>query len=99
MRAEIRYLRDAWPEAILIWVDILERGGWGRHDVRKTKRVNRFGRVEVSSTGKSDCWRPDISTDVQGFFRPDGVHLKTMGLHFYIDGLTEVIKKILVQKK
>ncbi|XP_052271836.1 LOW QUALITY PROTEIN: deleted in malignant brain tumors 1 protein-like [Dreissena polymorpha] len=66
MRAEIRYLRDAWPEAILIWVDILERGGWDRKDVRKMKRVNRFGRVEVLSTGKSDYWRPDISTDEQG---------------------------------
>ncbi|KAH3771702.1 hypothetical protein DPMN_173030 [Dreissena polymorpha] len=54
MRAEIRYLRDAWPEAILILVDILERGGLNRQDVRKMKRVNRFGRMGVSSTGKSD---------------------------------------------
>ncbi|KAH3856504.1 hypothetical protein DPMN_099094 [Dreissena polymorpha] len=97
MRAEIRYLRDAWPEAILIWVDILERGGWDRKDVRKMKRVNRFGRVEVLSTGKSDYWRPDISTDEQGFFRPDVVNLNTLGLHFYLDGFTEVIKKNLVQ--
>ncbi|KAH3890666.1 hypothetical protein DPMN_014751 [Dreissena polymorpha] len=26
IHAEIRYLGDAWPEAILIWTDILEQG-------------------------------------------------------------------------
>jgi len=97
MRAEIRYLRDAWPETILIWTDILNRGSWDLQDMRKMRRVNRFGRVEVSSTGKSDYWRPDISADEQGFFRPDGVHLNTLGLHFYLDGLTEVVKRNLLQ--
>ncbi|KAH3844995.1 hypothetical protein DPMN_087264 [Dreissena polymorpha] len=97
MCAEIRYLRDAWPETILIWTDILDLGSWDLQDRRKMRRVNRFGRVEVSSTGKSDYWLPDISADEQGFFRPDGVHLNTLGLHFYLDGLTEFVKRNLLQ--
>jgi hypothetical protein len=59
MESEVSYLREAFPQATLIWVDILPRRVWrGAHSNKpieaKRKRINRLGRQIIKFSGKSD---------------------------------------------
>lgn len=66
MSREIGYLLTAFPNTCIIWVDVLQRLYWGTdtfniHCIeRKRKRINRWGRQLVTSSGKSDCLTIDI---------------------------------------
>lgn len=97
MTAEVKYLREAFPGAVIIWVDILPRrcwkGAWTLNQMEtKRKRVNRLGRCLVKKTGRSDIVCPDIDLETN-FFRADGVHLNDVGLEFYLDYLRDSLKK------
>lgn len=97
IESDITYLRDAFPQTTLIWVDILPRRVWrGALTLKpiesKRKRVNRQGRQIVKLSGKSDTISPDIDTETN-FFRDDGVHLNAVGLEFYLFHLKESIIK------
>ncbi|XP_045168492.2 dentin sialophosphoprotein-like isoform X2 [Mercenaria mercenaria] len=99
IETEISYLREAFPEAVIVWVDILQRQHWsgslqGKKPIeKKRKRLNRIGRKIVTSSGTSDIISPDI--DEQTFFQDDGVHLNLVGLEFYLDCIRDSIIKIL----
>ncbi|XP_045203614.2 uncharacterized protein LOC123556739 [Mercenaria mercenaria] len=72
IREEITYLREAFPEATLIWVDILPRRTWrGATNLKtiekKLLRLNRLGRQLVLSSGKADIVKPDIDTETNFF--------------------------------
>lgn len=95
MQCEISYLREAFPDSTLIWVDILPRRVWrGALEIKaieeKRIRVNRLGRQIVRSSGKSDVVSTDIDKETN-FFREDGVHLNNVGLEFYLDYLKDAI--------
>ena len=96
---EIRYLRTALPDAIIIWVDILDRLNWRSNAFSKTamnkkrKRVNRSGRSWVTKSGRSDVLRMDINSETPGFYLADGVHLSLVGLEFYLDALKDTLLK------
>lgn len=96
MREDINYLREAFPDVTIIWIDILPRRVWSGaqktepHIDNKRVRLNRIGRQLVSKEGKFDLIKPDIDTKT-GFFRPDGIHLNDVGLEFYMDYLRDAI--------
>ncbi|XP_053405693.1 uncharacterized protein LOC123547335 [Mercenaria mercenaria] len=97
IETEVKYLRDAFPETIIIWVDILPRRVWrGACNLKaidvKRKRINRSGRIITSRSGRSDIVSPDIDT-ATNFFRSDGVHLNEVGLEFYLYYLKSAIIK------
>ena len=98
IKQEIAYLRDAFPEATLVWIDILKRKVWrgaenGLNAIeKKRKRINLIGRKIVQQSGKSDILIPDIDTETN-FFCKDGVHLNDVGLEFYLDYIKDVISK------
>jgi lysophospholipase L1-like esterase len=96
IKSEINYLREALPDAIIIWFDIIQRqtwsgatSGWVAME-KKRKRINGIGRYFVGSSGKSDVIKTDIDAKT-GFFRPDGVHLNDVGLEFYLDYLRDAL--------
>ena len=94
---EVCYSRTAFPAAILVWVDIIQRRTWvGASDAKaiekKRVRVNRLGRSLVAARGPSDAVSCDIKA-VDNFFRADGVHLSDLGIEFYLDYLRDVILK------
>lgn len=95
IKSEIKYLREAFPTSVLIWIDILPRRVWrGNFSLNtmdsKRKRVNRFGRCLVTRSGNSDWVLPDIDIETN-FFRADGVHLNEVGLEFYLDYLRDAL--------
>ncbi|XP_053380254.1 uncharacterized protein LOC128548800 [Mercenaria mercenaria] len=95
IEAEIAYLRDAFPGALIIWIDILPRRVWrGASGLKaiddKRKRVNRVGRQTVRKSGRSDVISPDIDAETN-FFRNDGIHLNEVGCEFYLDYLKDAI--------
>ena len=93
---EINYLREAFPEVILVWVDILPRLCWqpGSPLDKKRKRLNRFGAVEAGINGRHHRLSIDIESKDVGFFRQDGVHLNQLGLHFYNDAVKEFVNNL-----
>ncbi|XP_053382038.1 uncharacterized protein LOC128549419 [Mercenaria mercenaria] len=96
IRQEIIYLRDAFPNTIIIWLDILPRQIWsgsrgGNAPIdAKRKRLNRIGRKIVSESGNSDIITTEIDSKT-AFYRPDGVHLNLVGLEFYLDFIKDAI--------
>lgn len=95
---EVKYLRTAFPSTIIIWVDILQRrvwpgavNGWSSIE-NKRRRVNRWGRYIVRSTGRHDIVVPDLDS-ATGFWREDGIHLNDVGLEFYLDYLKDSLLK------
>jgi lysophospholipase L1-like esterase len=97
MSDDIQYLRDAFPETKIIWIDILPRRRWrGAKSLRtidiKRKRINRLGRYLLRSSGKFDFITMDIDTKTN-FFLDDGVHLNDVGLEFYLDYVKDCIVK------
>ncbi|XP_045199650.2 uncharacterized protein LOC123553949 [Mercenaria mercenaria] len=97
---EINYLREAFPDTTIVWVDILQRQNWqgafgGKKPIeKKRKRLNRIARKIVTESGRSDVISPDIDAET-AFFRNDGVHLNLVGLEFYIDYLRDSIRKLI----
>ena len=98
IREEVRYLREAFSETVIVWIDILPRRVWrgavdGSNVVdRKRNRLNRIGRQIVRASGKHDIVVPDIDVE-SGFFLDDGVHLNFVGLEFYLDYVKDIIVK------
>ena len=98
IQKEIKYLRTAFPVVTIIWIDILQRRVWsgasGDHESveNKRRRVNRWGRYLVRSSGRHDILSPDID-EATNFFRPDGVHLNDVGLEFYLDYVRDALLK------
>ncbi|XP_060570324.1 uncharacterized protein LOC132728663 isoform X1 [Ruditapes philippinarum] len=92
IKQEIDYLRDAFPDTLLVWMDILPRT-WPENENKplnlKRKRLNRLGRRIVMESGKGAI----ITTEINDacFFRPDGIHLNIVGLEFYLDYLKDAI--------
>ena len=94
---EIKYIRVACPNTILIWVDIIQRRTWQgavQHMAieHKRRRINRIGRTSVLKGGPGDHVSCDILAS-ENFFRPDGVHLNDVGLEFYLDHIRDAILK------
>ena len=92
---EVDYLRAAFSDAIIIWIDILQRRSWqGARDLagieRKRRRINILGRYIVRRSGRGAVISPDIDSNTN-FFRPDGIHLNLVGLEFYLDYLKDAI--------
>ncbi|XP_045160135.2 uncharacterized protein LOC123525283 [Mercenaria mercenaria] len=98
IQREVSYLRDALPNTVIVWMDILQRRVWkGARDGHKTleqkrKRLNRLGRRIVLESGNGDVIMPDIDSSTN-FYRSDGVHLNDVGLEFYLDYIKDVISK------
>ena len=92
------YIRAAFPDAILVWVDILPRFCWrapkNEHKAidKKRRRVNQLGHQAVRKAG-GQVLHLDIDL-TRGFFREDGVHLSDVGLDMYIDNLRELLLTI-----
>ncbi|XP_045202245.2 uncharacterized protein LOC123555718 [Mercenaria mercenaria] len=95
---EIKYFRAAFPDTVIIWVDILPRRKWqGALKSWKTiefkrRRINRWGRYLVSCKGRYDSLSHDIDVETEFWLR-DGVHLNDVGLEFYLDGLRDILLK------
>lgn len=93
---ETRYLRSAFPEVTIVWIDILTRREWrGEHQGwlvidNKRKRVNRLCKQIIRDQGRSAFVTVDICAD-EGFFTTDGVHLNLLGKEFFIDTLRETL--------
>ena len=89
IKHEITYLREAFPEVILMLVDILPRLCW-----KKRKRLDRYGAVEAGLNGRHHRLSIDIEFKDVGFFRQNGVHLNQLGLHFYNDAVKEFVNTL-----
>lgn len=98
IKQEMAYLREACPQAVLVWFDILQRQVWsgsrrgGKPIEKKRKRLNRIGRKIVMDSGKGDVIVTEIDAKT-AFFRDDGVHLNEVGLEFYLYYVKETIMK------
>jgi len=96
VRETVEYLRSAFPEVALVWVNILPRFKWRapkdeyRAINNKLKRVNQFGRSMMREEGGRVL---DVNIDLKtlGFYRPDGVHLSDVGLDMYLDAIRELL--------
>lgn len=103
IQAGIKYLREAVPHIIILWVDILQRVDWSpdrsakinKAIERKRRRVNRFGRQYVTSTVGGHFVAVDIDHATPGFYRSDGTHLSAVGCDFFLDTVRDEIVKYL----
>lgn len=101
IQKEIRYLRAAFENTLIIWIDILDRINWRqpteqwprRSINEKRKRINRFGRSWVQSTGPSDALAMTIDLSTPGFYARDGVHLSGTGMDHYMEALKNMLLK------
>ena len=100
IQREVNYLRTAFPEATIIWIDILQRRIWPgalknwSAIESKRKRVNRWGRYLIRSSGAHELVSPDIDVGTN-FWRNDGIHLNEVGLEFYLDYIKDSLNKCL----
>jgi lysophospholipase L1-like esterase len=91
------YIRQAFPDTPIVWIDILPRLQWGipgdkvKGIKKKRLRINQFGR-----SAANEVLKIDIDEQTPGFFRADGVHLSDIGLEFYLDSLKDCILKYLI---
>ena len=99
MTEGINYLKEAFPETKLLWIDILQRLTWGKDKKdniifeKKRKRVNRWGRKLIGND--SQILKIDIDIKTPGFFRQDGIHLSDVGLDMYWDALKESLEVLI----
>jgi lysophospholipase L1-like esterase len=99
VQREMRYLRVAVPEAVLVWIDVLQRIAWGSSKYSDTIceakriRLNRYGRQLAKLHPKHDFLEVDIDIKTKGFYRQDGVHLSVVGIEFYLDAIRDIILK------
>ena len=100
IREGLGYVSDAFPEACILWTDVLQRLEW--HSVmgnvsveKKRRRVNRFGRQVIRGMPRGEVLQHDIDYNTPGFFRPDGVHLSDVGLDMYLDALMDKLSSLL----
>lgn len=90
----VDYMAEAFPDAKLVWVEILDRLNWGvsKDELKaiylKRKRLNQFGRRIFKGENRS-VLKVDIDTSTPGFYRGDGIHLSDVGLDMYNDAIRE----------
>ena len=96
---EVSYLRAAFPQTTIVWVDILDRLSWGLHSYspkqlkKKLKRINDFGRQQVRQE-RHQVLTMDITPETKGFYYVDGVHLSDVGLEMYLDFIRDTILEL-----
>ena len=90
IRSGLRYLRVAFPNTKIIWLDVLPRLIWvpGSKEDKKRRRINRFGR-QVVGTLKGEVLTCEIDNMTPGFFRQDGIHLSQIGLEMLLDAIKD----------
>lgn len=97
VQREFRFLRAAFPQTVLVYINILPRLDWRsqaypiRSVENKRCRINRWARQQVERHARHLYLEMDIDSSTAGFFRPDGVHLSDVGLEFYLDYLRDAI--------
>ena len=100
VQESIEYLTTAFPDLVLLWVNILQRSNWRAPELenkaieRKRKRVNQFGR-KLMRCHNGHVLDVEIDTSTPGFYRNDGVHLSDVGLDLYLFSLKEKLCEIL----
>ena len=96
IETEVAYLREAFPDTTLVWIDILSRSDWrgslnGRKPIEKKRRqLNKLARRIIMASGKGNFISPEIDVS---FLRPDGVHLGMVGIEFYLIYVKDMILK------
>ena len=98
IKSGFRYMRAAFPDCQLVWVDILPRLVWasGSPEDCKRRRLNRHGRL-VASSLKGHQVGVEIDNTTPGFFRPDGIHLSQVGLEMMLDNLRDAVIRVFSQ--
>lgn len=96
IRSGCRYIRAAFPQCTLIWIDILPRLEWGPGSPtdRKRRRVNRYGRQLIRGEFNGEVVSCDIDNVTPGFYRVDGVHLSQVGLEMLLDALKDKLMSL-----
>lgn len=99
IKTDLRYMASVFPDAQVIWSDILPRQAWRgvessveslRKLDQKRKRINRIGRqVTLSLNGKGISHELDFATP--GIFRPDSVHLTRIGNAIFLNTFEEAL--------
>jgi len=90
------YIREAFHDTLLVWVDILPCFNWKAPEAengaidRKRKQTNQLGHQVMRRTG-GQVLHLDIDLKTKGFFRADRVHLSDVGLEMYLDGKRELL--------
>jgi hypothetical protein len=96
-----KYLNECFPDAKVIWYDILQRRNWrGDHKVnlsieKKRRRVNAFCRKAVVGQSLSRTLSADIDYKTKRFYREEGIHLSDIGFEMFLDTLRDGIVKCL----
>ncbi|OCT76599.1 hypothetical protein XELAEV_18031802mg [Xenopus laevis] len=95
IRRDCLRLWSLFPEAVLIWSEIIPRALWrGAHSHQAVNRsrikINRAVSKFVQGNGGIVVRHMDLEKD-RGYFRPDGVHLNDLGLDLFNFSLQEAI--------
>lgn len=98
-KRQFAYMASVYPEAQLVWSDILPRQSWRGADNtperlkkldQKRRRINRLGRqVAFNVDGKAIQHELDFNTT--GLFKMDGVHLTAVGNAIFFNTFEEAI--------
>lgn len=99
LKRHLSYIASVFPEALVIWSDILPRTHWRgaintpenlRKLDNKRKRINRAGRLVTKELPHGRSIRHSIDT-TPGLLKEDGVHLTLIGNAIFLDTLQEAL--------
>ena len=104
IKRDLKYIASVFPQAILVWSDILPRKKWRgminsppnlKQINNKRKRINRAGRQAVNDiiNGRSIVHKIDLVTP--GLFKADGCHLTLVGNAIFLNTLEEAVSAFL----
>ena len=104
IKRDLKYIASVFPQAILVWSDILPRQKWRgminsppnlKQINNKRKRINRAGRQAVNDiiNGRSIVHEIDLVTP--GLFKADGCHLTLVGNAIFLNTLEEAVSAFL----
>jgi lysophospholipase L1-like esterase len=96
IRWGLRYVKAAFPNVRVIWIDILPRLIWppSSSEDQKRRRLNRYGREMSRKINGCDLGGVMVEIDnvTPGFFINDGVHLSQVGTEMLLWALQEKIQ-------
>lgn len=97
IKKDIKYIASIFPNAYIVWSDILPRKAWRDSNEslvktnQKRKRINRAGRQVADQLPNGKYIIHEIETETNGLFLEDGVHLTPVGNDIFLNTFQEAV--------
>ncbi|XP_077192432.1 uncharacterized protein LOC143836818 [Paroedura picta] len=92
MSEDLLVLRHRLPSTAVFWSELLSRRTWRSEKSpaiinRAKTKINRSVSRVIVNLGGQVIWHPDIDSQIDALYRPDGVHLSHWGMDLWLHSI------------